>query len=327
MIITRTPMRISMGGGGTDLPFYYTKHGGSLVTAAIDKYVYITTNKRFEDKIRLSYSKTEITNDIDKIQNDRAREALRLLGIHRGAEITTVADVPARSGLGGSGSFLVGLLNSLHRHKREYVSKQKLAEEACKIEMDILKYPMGKQDQYIASFGGILHLKIDKRGNVRVSPINISEESILELERNIFLFYTGILRDSSKILKSQKTEAERNKKKMEYMHQIKKIGERSKRALESGDVDRFGRLLNVHWETKRSLTDKMSNPQINKWYELAIKNGAFGGKIIGAGGGGFFMLYCKNNQDRFKKAMMRAGLIQVPFRFDFDGSKILVDTG
>lgn len=327
MIITRTPMRVSMGGGGTDLPFYYTKYGASLVTAAIDKYVYIATNKRFEDEIRLSYSKTEIIKDVDKIQNDRVREALKLLGIYKGTEITTVADLPARSGLGGSASFLVGILNSLHRHKREYVSKQKLAEEACKIEIDILGYPVGKQDQYVASFGGILHLKINKRGNVRVSPINISEESILELERNMFLFYTGILRNASTVLKSQKKEAEKSKKKMEYMHQIKKIGEQSKRALESGDVDRFGRLLNVHWQIKRSLTDKMSNPKINKWYDTAIKNGALGGKIIGAGGGGFFMFYCKSNQDKFRRALTNDGLIEVPFRFDFDGSKILVDTG
>ena len=325
MIITKTPMRISMGGGGTDLPFFYSKYGGSLVSATIDKYVYIATNKRFEKKIRLAYSVIEEVGDIDNLKNDRAKEAFRLLDIKNSLDVTTVADLPSRSGLGGSASFLVGLLNGLHRAKGEITSKKILAEEACKIEMDILKYPVGKQDQYAVSYGGINHLKIDKKGNVRISPINISEESISLLEKNIMLFYTGIRRDSKDVLNSQKKNAESDENRMSFMKEIMKIGEKSRKSLERGDTDKFGRLLHMHWKLKQSISNKMSNEKIDHWYSIAIKNGALGGKIIGAGGGGFLMFYTRNFHEKISKLMEKEGLKKIDFKFDFDGTRTLVD--
>lgn len=324
MIIVRTPVRISIGGGGTDLPFYYKEKGGSLVTASIDKYIYIAVNDRFEDQIRVSYSKNEEVEEVEKIKNDRVREGLKLLGIERGVEIDTVADVPAGSGLGASGSFLVGLLNGLYSYKGKNISKKRLAEESCEIEMERLDLPSGKQDPYAAAYGGINHLKIKRDGRVIVNPLNISEETINELESNLFLFYTGILRSSTEVLSDQKKEMESKEEKMEYMSEIRKIGRRIKNALENGRPHRFGQLLNVHWNIKKRFSDKMSNPKINEWYESALENGAFGGKIIGAGGGGFFMFYCPENQEKFKETMVREGLELLPFQFEFDGTQILV---
>ena len=325
MIITRTPLRLPIGGGGTDLPHYYTKNKGFLITASINKYIYIILHERkFYKESFLRYSQIEVVKDIDEIKHTRIREALRLLNVRYPLEITSIADVPARTGLGSSSSFLVGLLNALHAYKREFISVVNLAEEACKIDMEILKEPIGKQDQYAAAYGGIVQMEINHKGKVMVSRLDIDQDTVEELQRNLFIFYTGITRDASDILMDQKNNNDTSQEKLiDGMNQIKNIGQNIKKALENGDTRRFGEWLNVHWETKKTLSNKMTNPEIDRWYNLAIENGAIGGKIMGAGGGGFFMFYCDKNQKEFRKAMVNSGLKELEFQFDFDGSKIL----
>ena len=324
MIITRTPLRISIGGGGTDLPYYYSQHKGFLITATINKYIYIVLHeRRFYQKSLIRWSEVEIVKNIDEIKHTRIREALRLLDVKDCVEITSMADIPANTGLGSSSSFLVGLLNALHTYKKELVSAGKIAEEACKIDLEILKEPMGKQDQYAASYGGIIQMDINKKGKVLVSKPNIDGYTIEELQRNLFLFYTGIRRDASSVLADQKKNTENSPDRIEYMNQTKKIGIEIKKTLEKGDTRRFGEWLNIHWEIKKKFSDKMTNKMINKWYDLAIQNGAVGGKIVGAGGGGFFMFYCDKNQKKFRNAMVNSGLKELEFQFDFDGSKVI----
>lgn len=326
MIITRTPVRISLGGGGTDLASYYSNYGGFLVSAVIDKYIFITVNKRFEDSIRISYSKTEIVDKLDDIQHPIVREVLKSLSLDKRLEITTIADIPANTGLGTSSSFTVGLLKALHTYKKETVTPKALAEEACRIEIDILKDPIGKQDQYMATFGGITTLTIDKNGNVTVNPLNISSDTIDELERHMILFYTGFKRKSSEVLLDQKEASERSEKRViETLHKIKEIGGGIKAALECGNHRRFGELLDIHWRTKRGLSDKVSNPEIDRWYEMARQNGALGGKIMGAGGGGFFMFYVDKDKNRLRETLEKEGLKEMRFRFELEGSKVLVD--
>lgn len=322
MIVTKTPLRLPLGGGGTDIPFYYSKNRGFLVTAAINKYIYITVHERkFYDESLLKYSQIEHVKAVDEIKHTRIREALRLLDIKEPLEITSMADVPSQTGLGSSSSFLVGLLNALHAYKREFVSVANLAEEACKIDIEVLKEPIGKQDQYAAAYGGLMQMDINQKGRVMVSRLDITQDTIEELQRNLFLFYTGITRDASEVLLSQKKNVESTS--MEGMDQIKKIGHEIKKALENGDTRRFGEWLNVHWETKKTFSNKMTNDEIDRWYNLAIENGAIGGKVIGAGGGGFFMFYCDRNQKEFRKSMANSGLKELDFKFEFDGSKIL----
>lgn len=323
MIISRTPVRLPIGGGGTDLPFFQPRYGAFLVTSAVNKYIYVNVNKRFEDTIRVSYSKTEIVDSIEDLKHDRVREALRLLGIKKSIEITTIADIPSGTGMGTSSSFLVGLLNALHTYKREYVDTRTLADEACKIEIDILKEPIGKQDQYAAAYGGIINLNINREGKVLVSPLNVSENILHELQENLFMFYTGITRDATRILAKQKNEAENSEEKIRNMMEIKKIGDEIKKSLENGNCRRFGEWLNIHWQTKKKLSKVMSNSEIDRWYDYALENGAIGGKLMGAGGGGFFIFYCDKNKNDFVNRMEKKGLRRIPFRFDFDGSKIV----
>ena len=326
MIIARTPVRISLGGGGTDLASYYCKYGGFLIAAAIDKYIFITVNRRFEDSIRVSYSKTEIVDKVEEIQHPIVREALKLLGYDGSLEITTIADVPANTGLGTSSSFTVGLLNTLHTYKRESITAKALAEEACRIEIDILGEPVGKQDQYMAAFGGITCLTFAKNGEVTVTPLNISPDIIEELERHIMLFYTGIRRNSADVLSGQNNASQRDDKKViENLHKIKEIGEEAKIALESGNVHRFGELLHTHWQSKKNLSHKVSRPEIDRWYALARQNGALGGKIMGAGGGGFFMFYVEGNKSKLRQVIKRENLREMRFKFDLEGSKVLVN--
>ena len=327
MIISRAPARITLGGGGTDLESYYSKYGGFLIAAAINKYVFITVNERFYDSIRLSYSQTEIVDNVNQIKHRIFREALKFLGISHGIELVSIADVPANCGLGTSSSFTVSLLNALHAYKKEFVTQQQLAEEACHIEIDILGEPIGKQDQYMAAFGGITCLTFGKNGEVIVEPLQISYEALDQLENNILLFHTGIERSASEILSEQD---ERSKKDdpavLSNLHQIKEIGLETKRALAKGDVDRFGELLHVHWETKKRRSQKMTDPFIDECYEVARKNGALGGKIVGAGGGGFFMFYSNNsNKPRLYQAMKRLKLKPMKFRLEPEGAKILVN--
>ena len=319
-------MRLPFGGGGTDLASYYSKFGGFFVSAAIDKYNYVAVKRRFESGFRISYSKTEITDSIDKIEQPLIREALRLLDIRDYLEMVSIADVPGRSGLGGSSSYTVGVLNALHFFKKESVPRQTLAEEACRIEIDVLREPIGKQDQYVASFGGINCYEIEKDGTVHVTRLVISEHSLAELESNLLLFHTGMKRDASDILRKHKEDEEKGVERViETMHEIKRIGYQIRDALAKGDVRSFGELLDVHWRAKKSLSEQVSNERIDQLYETAMSSGALGGKIMGAGGGGFFMFYSENGKERLRSAMTREGLREVRFRFDFDGSKIMLN--
>ncbi len=326
MIVTRTPVRIPLGGGGTDLPSYYTQYGGFLISAAIDKYIYIILNKRFEKSIRVSYSSTETVEKAGEIKHPIVREALNLLKIESGIEITSIADVPSNTGLGTSSAFTVGLLNALHTYKNEKVNAKDLAEEACFLEIELLKEPIGKQDQYLAAYGGVQCLKIDRLGNVEVVPLYLSDDAIDQLESNTLLFYTGIRRSASEVLAPQSKGASLDKEKVvESMHKIKEIGYEIKKSFEEENLARFGELLDVHWQTKKTLSDKVTQSQIDRWYEIARKSGALGGKVMGAGGGGFFMFYCDNGKNGFRKTMEQEGLKEMRFRVDFEGSKVLIN--
>ena len=328
MIVTRTPVRLPLGGGGTDLPSYSSRYGGFLISAAIDKYTFITVNRRKLDTlIRASYSTTEIVDSVDRLQHPLIREALRLLGIDGGVEITSIGDVPGGSGLGTSASFTVGLLTALHALKREHISQHQVAEEACRIELEILDEPVGKHDQYIAALGGITCLDIDRTGHVSAFPAAIGEDLLEEFERNILLFYTGRSRRASRVLEAQDQATTRNDPRViDSLHRIKEIGWEIKDALEAGNLRRFGELLHTHWAAKRTLSTDVSDLVLDRWYETGIASGALGGKIIGAGGGGFFMFYCENGgKPKLRETLAREGLIEMRFRFDFEGTKVLIN--
>ena len=327
MILSRAPVRITLGGGGTDLKSYYSKYGGFLIAAAVDKYCSILASKRFYDSIRLSYSQMEIRERVNEIEHRIFREALKFVGIESGIELHSAADVPANSGLGASSSFTVALLNALHAYKREFVTQKQLAEEACHIEIDVLGEPIGKQDQYIAAFGGVTCLTFEKNGEVIVEHLRIPEEALDQLESSLVFFFTGKERSASEILSEQDENSRKDDPKMlQNLHQIKEIGLETRKYLEKGEVDMLGELLHTHWEIKKKRSHKMSDPFIDECYEAGRKNGAVGGKIIGAGGGGFLMFYCKNSdKPRLSDAMRKVGLKPVRFHFDFEGAKILVN--
>lgn len=324
MIISRAPSRISMGGGGTDLPYYYEKYGGFLMAAAINKYVYIMVNKRHNTSIRLSYSKTEIVESINDIEHNIFREALKYANINKQIELVSVADVPAQCGLGTSSAFTVALLNGLFEYNHTYVSLDELAKVACHIEIDILKEPIGKQDQYAASFGGFRAYWFNKDGSVTVKPIAIKEEDIIELQNNMFLFDLNKTRSASYVLEDQNKKCiEGDQKTLDKLHKIKEIGLRTKKIFENGNIDEFGELLHEHWLTKKGLSDKVTDPFIDEAYNVAIKNGAIGGKVVGAGGGGFLLLYCPKDKARLVLAMKKIGLQPMWFSFEHEGAKII----
>jgi D-glycero-alpha-D-manno-heptose-7-phosphate kinase len=324
MIITRSPLRISLGGGGTDLPSYYRKYGGFLIAAAIDKYVYITVHRRFVDGFLLKYSHLEEVATIEEIKHPIIREALKLAGVQeRNLEIASMADIPAGTGLGSSGSFTTALLKALHALRKNLVHPNELAEQACHIELEQLREPIGKQDQYIAAYGGItcFHFLPDDR--VEAFPLKISEETLLELEDNLLLFFTRYSRSASKILQEQDDKSKRSDRAMvENLHFVKEFGKQSQRALEEDNLDEFARLMGLHWQWKKERSDAISNQDINAWYDFAVANGALSGKLIGAGGGGFLMFYAKDKA-RLRHAMRERGLMEVRFRFEPEGTKIL----
>jgi D-glycero-alpha-D-manno-heptose-7-phosphate kinase len=327
MIITRTPFRVTLGGGGTDLPSFYEEHGGFVLAVAIDKYMYLNVNTPIlDDLIRVQYSRTEIVKQADEIQHTLVREALRHFQIENGIEIVSMADVPAGTGLGSSSCYLVGLLNALHALTRNPVSTQGLAEEACQIELERLRKPIGKQDQYMAAFGALTTLEIAKNGTVQVSHPALSMDLVGNLESNMMLFYTGAARDAVSILEKQDGASKaKNKVVVESLREIKDIGIEIRDVILRGNLRRFGELLDIHWQTKKRLSDSISNHQIDEWYELGKRHGAIGGKISGAGGGGFLMLYCEDDKSRLREAMRRAGLLELNFRFEFEGSKVVFD--
>ncbi len=328
MIVSRAPTRITLGGGATDLKSYYSKYGGFLIAGAIDKYCTVVANKRFYDSIRLSYSQQEVRDKVADIEHRIFRTALELLGIKKGIELHSTADVPANCGLGTSSSFTVALLNGLHAYNKDFVTQKQLAEEACHIEIDILGEPIGKQDQFMAAFGGLTCLTFDKNGDVLVEPLRISRAVLDQLEDNILLFFTGKERSAAEILSEQDEKSKQDDQEMiQNLHQIKELGLETRRYLERGHVDKLGEILHVHWEIKKKRSQKMSDPFIDECYEVARKNGAAGGKLIGAGGGGFFMFYCNSNgKPKLAEAMQKMGLRWERFHFDFDGTKILVNT-
>jgi D-glycero-alpha-D-manno-heptose-7-phosphate kinase len=324
MIITRSPLRISLGGGGTDLASYYGEHGGFLIAGAIDKYIYITLHETFIEELIIKYSKLERVASASQIEHPIIREAFAMLGIERtNLEMTSMADIPAGTGLGSSGSFTTALLKALHAWKRDFVHPHELAEQACEIEIERLGEPIGKQDQFIAAYGGITAFTFHKDGRVEARKAAISEDTIHDLEDNLLLFFSGYSRSASAILKDQKTRSEKADSAMiENLHRTKDLGLRSLACLESGDTPGFAALMHEHWLGKRARSTGMSNDQINAWYDLAMANGALGGKLIGAGGGGFLMFYAADRA-RLRKAIRDAGLQEVRFRFDFEGTKIL----
>jgi D-glycero-alpha-D-manno-heptose-7-phosphate kinase len=323
MIITRSPLRITLGGGGTDLPSYYQDHEGFLIAAAIDKYVYVTVMRPFVEGIFLKYSELEQVNSVEEVKHRIIREALRMQNLRTPqVEITTLADIPAGTGLGSSGSFTTALLKALHAHRRHLLHPQELAELACHVEIDRLGEPIGKQDQYIAAYGGLTCFTFHKDHSVTAVPLNVSMDTLFDLEDNTLLFFTGYSRSASGILKDQKDKTQSSDSDMlKNLHFVKELGYRSKEALESGNPVQFGELMHEHWEHKKRRSGGMSNPKIDEWYELGLKNGAVGGKLVGAGGGGFLMFYA-SDRNKLRHAMARAGLEEVRFGFDFEGTKV-----
>jgi D-glycero-alpha-D-manno-heptose-7-phosphate kinase len=324
VIITRSPLRISLGGGGTDLPSYYGQHGGFLIAAAIDRYVCITLHRTFVDEGIIKYSKLERVKAVDEIQHPIIREAMRLLRVSpKRLELTSMADIPAGTGLGSSGSFTTALLKALHVWQRTMIHPRELAEQACHIELDLLKEPIGKQDQFIAALGGITCFRFHQDGRVEAWPLELSEATRYDLEDNLLLFFTGYSRNASDILVEQDQKSKSNDADMvKNLHFVKELGLESMKALQGGDLRRFAELMNVHWEHKRKRSAKMSSDRIDGWYAKAIESGALGGKLIGAGGGGFLMFYAED-KPRLRRAMSECGLEEVRFRFDLEGTKLV----
>ena len=327
MIIARSPLRITLGGGGTDLPSYYREHEGFLVSAAIDKYVYVNVMRPFTEGIYLKYSQLEHVEKISEVKHPIIREALQMLGFRTPqVEITTLADIPAGTGLGSSGSFTTALLKALYTHRKRHLHQQELAELACHIEIDRLGEPIGKQDQYIAAVGGITCFTFHKNDKVTAVPLSINMDTMFNLEDNLLLFFTGYSRSASGILKDQQVRSQnKNADMLANLHYVKDLGYRSKAALESGNTVLFGELMHEHWEHKKRRSGGMSNPQIDEWYELGMKNGAIGGKLVGAGGGGFLM-FMAHDRNKLRQILAAAGLEEVRFRFDFEGTKVMMSS-
>jgi D-glycero-alpha-D-manno-heptose-7-phosphate kinase len=325
MIIARSPLRVTLGGGGTDLPSYYRDHEGFLIAAAIDKYVYVTVMRPFIQGIFLKYSELEHVAAVNEVKHRIIREVLSMQNLRTPqVEITTLADIPAGTGLGSSGSFTTALLKALYAHRRLLIHQSELAELACHVEIERLHEPIGKQDQYIAAYGGLTCFTFHKNDTVTAVPLKVSMDTLFDLEDNVLLFFTGYSRSAGDILKDQKIRTNRSDEEMlKNLHFVKELGYRSKDALESGNAAKFGELMNEHWEHKKKRSGGMSNPQIDQWYDLALKNGAVGGKLVGAGGGGFLMFYAAD-RNKLRHAMNKSGLEEVRFGFDFDGTKIVL---
>jgi D-glycero-alpha-D-manno-heptose-7-phosphate kinase len=327
MIITRSPLRISLGGGGTDLPSYYRNNEGFLVAAAIDKYVYTTINRPFKEGIFLKYSSIENVSSIEEVKHKIIREILSIMNLRTPQiEITTLADIPAGTGLGSSGSFTTALLKAIYTHRKRHLHQEELAELACHIEIDRLGEPIGKQDQYIAALGGLTCFTFHQDNKVTAEPLGIDMDTMFDLEDNLLLFFTGFSRSASSILEDQKVKSQQNDPDMlKNLHYIKNLGYRSRDALMSGNTQLFGELMHEHWEHKKRRSGGMSNSQVDEWYELGLKNGAIGGKLVGAGGGGFLM-FMAHERNKLRHTMAHAGLEEVRFKFDFEGTKVVMSS-
>ncbi len=328
MILTRAPLRIPLGGGGTDLPSYYSQFGGFFVSAAINKYVFININRPAADEfIRVKYSRYEQVKTPDEVQHELVREALKMLGLGASIEIGSMADVPAGTGMGTSGSYLVALLIGLHSLNRDHVPTWQIAEEACQIEIERVGHPVGKQDQYIAAFGGLTCFQIERDGRVHVSPLHVPSYVVEDLRSNMLLFYTGQTRRSLDILQEQKQDTTAGRSAvLDSLHVTKQIGLEIRDALECGDLVRFGQLLDRHWQNKKRRSSKISDEHVDRCYEAARSSGALGGKVMGAGGGGFLMLLSAPDcKQRVREALAVEGLREMPFDFDLEGAKVLVN--
>ena len=325
MIISRSPLRITLGGGGTDLKSYYQKNTGFVISAAIDKYVYVTITQPFRPGIYLKYSSIEKTNSVNKIKHPIIREVLKEEKlIDKSLELTTLADIPSGTGLGSSSSFTTALLKAIYFEQKKVIIGKKLAEKACKIEIERLNEPIGKQDQYISAYGGVNCFKFEKNGNVKVNPLKISEKNLSKLENNLLLFYTGFTRRSKKILITQKNNSKTKKSKMiKKLDKIKELGLKTKKILENGDFESFAETMNRHWFEKKQRSKVMTNDKIDFYYNQGLRNGALGGKLVGAGGGGFLMFYA-NDREKLKKYFLKENVEEVEFKFDFEGSKIIM---
>ncbi len=325
VIIARSPLRISLGGGGTDLPSYYESHGGFVLAAAIDKYIYVSANRPFDGRIKLKYSSIENCERIDEIKHPIVREVLRTFGLSTPQiELGSMADIPSGTGLGSSGSFTTSLIKALCVHYRKNLTTLEIAELACKIEMDVLGEPVGKQDQYISAIGGITEFNFIQDGSVRISPLNLTMDTVYDLEDNLLLFFTGISRSASEILLDQAVKTKTNDSKMiDNLHFVKDLGHRSKVALMNGDTEAFGKIMHEHWMHKIRRSHGMSNSFIDEAYKSGLANGAIGGKLVGAGGGGFLMFYAFD-KTKLREAMKKFGLEEVRFKFDFEGTKAIL---
>lgn len=318
MIIVQTPLRISFLGGGTDFEDFYSNHGGAVLSTAINKHVFVIVKKRFDDLIYVNYSKKEIVDEVDKLEHELVRETMRITGVNKGVEITTLADIPAEgTGLGSSSAITVGLLHALHNYQGEKVPADILAKEACKVEIDILGKPIGKQDQYIAAYGNMRFITFNN-GSIKMNRVNLLPEARTKLNDDLLLFYTGISRKSSEILTEQKANINQQ---VDELNEMKRLAFEAKDAILAGAFDEFGEILHRGWELKKSLASKVSNPAIDEVYRAARKAGAIGGKITGAGGGGFLLLYCHNGKQDAVRSTLR-GIRELPFRFQTAGSKV-----
>jgi len=324
MIIGRSPLRITLGGGGTDLPSYYKNFGGFLISAAIDQYVYTTINHTQSNELLIRYSQIEKVKSVDDIKHPIIRQALQITGITEpNIEITSMADQQSGTGLGSSSSFTTALLKTLYKFKKQFISTEKLAELACHIEIDLLKEPIGKQDQYIAACGGLTVFDFNKNDTVNIRSLNVSDDIICQLENNLVMFSTGFYRTASKVLKEQDDKSkEFNSEMIDNLHYVKDLGYQSLNALETGNLYKFGLIMHDHWQHKKKRSNFMSNPDIDQWYNIAKDNGAIGGKLIGAGGGGFLLFYTEK-KPILKQALNKVGLKEVPIKFDYEGTKIL----
>lgn len=323
MIISRTPLRISFVGGGSDIASFYKKHHGAVISTAIDKYVYIAVNKQFDGRIIVNYSKTETVKKVSEIENNLVREALKLTGVDGGIHITSISDVPSEgTGMGSSSSYVVGLLNALYAYQGKHVTAERLAQEACKIEIKILKKPIGKQDQYIAAYGGFQHIQFNRDKTVFTDPIVCFSETLYKLQKKLLLFYTGITRSANPILAKQTKNMADDRKKREIMIDMVELAKKMQKDLLDNDIEMFGEYLHQNWKLKKQMAEGISNPQIDQWYKIARENGAIGGKVLGAGGGGFLLFYAdEEKHDRITKGLV--GLLPLSFRFEPQGSKII----
>lgn len=334
MIVTRTPFRVTLGGGGTDLPSYFSQHGGFIFAMGLDKYMYVIVNRPVVGhKVRLHYSQSEVVDDVSDLRHELAREALLMHGIRDTFEVASIADLPAGTGLGSSSCYLVGLLNALHHDRRDYVSLQALAEEACHIELDVLKEGIGKQDQYMAAFGGLTALEIARDGTVEVRSLRPSSSDIADLVAHTHIYYTGAHREAREVLVDQnsamqKMEGAAHARVSESLHRIKDLGYRILEAIEASNFDQWGQLLHDHWTHKKKMSDKISMTIVDEIYEeVRARFGVLGGKIIGAGGGGFLMLYCPTNHAALERYMAERGMSRMHYTIEPEGTKVVAQMG